>query len=242
MVAYNHTTWQRVFGNPSDSVLLAPATGPAFSLVSRPGGAIGLVENQVFTAAVNIARAALDRAYAILNLVIVGTPPGVGLVPADFDRHFEYCFRVGAAPVASWQTVRDNLVRIRNGLWSPALQIVDKNPNRAGAAVGYVRCAWSEAVRFADEAREVSFAGRIHVRFGSYNAANTAANQNGAASTIAHEATHKFTGARDWAYIGGGSIGWRAMPPGTPLPFGNLTNAQALNNADSYSELAMAMP
>lgn len=245
MPAYYHTGWQRAVGTASDRVQLLPATGPAFYLVSRPGGAVSAVENQVFTAAMDQARTAVHRAYGIVVARLAGTPAGAGVVPAHFDQLLEYCFRPGAiaATITATRTrVRDNLVRIRNGLWTPGLQIVDSNVNRGGAASGYVRCSYSELFRLRDANREQSFGGRIHIRFGNYNTANTPVNQRNAATVIVHEATHKFCGARDWTYNGGGFAGYAAfvaMGAAPPLPA--LTNAQGLNNADSYAELVMAM-
>lgn len=242
MPAYNHTTWQRLFGQPSDRVLLVPGTGPTFYIVSRPGAQVTLVEQQVFTAAMAQARTAIHRAYAITILRIAGTPAGVGAVPAHFDQLLDYCFRPGAAAGATRLTVRDNLVRIRNGLWGHDVQIVDSNPNRGGIASGYVRCSYSEIFRTRDAAREQSFAGRIHIRFGAYNAANTPVNQRNAATTIVHEATHKFCGARDWIYNGGGFQGHAAFAAiGVVPPLPAMTNAEGLNNADSYAEFVMAL-
>lgn len=138
MPRYYHTAWQRRFGQASDRVQLHPATGPAFYLVSRPGGAVTLVETQVFTAAMDQARAAVNRAYGVVVARIGGAPDGAGIVPAHCDQLMEYCFRPGPAVpaiTATLTTVRDNLVRIRNGLWTPGVQLVDSNPNR-GAAPG----------------------------------------------------------------------------------------------------------
>lgn len=246
MPPYFHTAWQRVAGNPSDRVALQPATGPAFSLVSRPGGQVTLTETQVFTVAMNIARTELDRTAAIIGMRLSGNPIGVGLVHANFGHHLEYCFRPGpAAPTIAntLSAVRDYLNRIRVGVWGADVQIVDSSPTRGNGGSGYVRCSYSELLRLRDPARELNFAGRIHIRFGAYNAANTPVNQRNAGTTIVHEAAHKFCGARDWLYNGGGSAGYVAMlgigiVPALPV----LTNQQALNNADSYAEFVMAMP
>jgi hypothetical protein len=242
---YFHTGWQRRFGDASDRVVINPASGPAFSVVSRPGALVTVVEGQVFGAAMNIARLAADRAYAIVSMRIAGTPPGVGIVPATFAAHLHYCFRTGAVPLmiaATLNAVRGNIDRLRTGLWSRDLQIVDSNPNRGGIASGYVRGNFSELFQRRDAGREMGFAGRIHLRFGAYNAANTAVNQQNAAITIVHEATHKFCGARDWLYNAGGSAAYIALlAMGALPPLPPLTNHQALNNADSYAEFVMAM-
>ncbi|MCX6598929.1 MAG: hypothetical protein NTV70_21460 [Acidobacteria bacterium] len=243
MPPYTHTLTQRLFGQPSDLVQLNPGHGPQFGLVSRPGGHVTLVEQQVFTAGMNIARTGLDRAYGIITMRIAGTPAGAGIVPANFDHLLQYCFRPGAVVAtiqATMATVRNNLQRIRLGLWSPQLQIIDSNPNRGGVASGYVRCSYSELFRMRDAAREQSFAGRIHIRFATYNAANTPANQRGAGMTMVHEGAHKFCGCRDWLYNGGGFGAYAGMialglAPAIPA----LTNAQGLNNADSYAEFVL---
>ena len=107
-------------------------------------------------------------------------------------------------------TVRDNLNRIESGLWTPDLQIVDSNPNRGGNASGYVRCSYSEMFRTADADRERSTGGRIHIRFATYGATNTVANQQNCGITIVHEAAHKFCGSRDWQYNAEGVAGYFA--------------------------------
>jgi len=249
MVAYNHTKWQEISGEASDKVTLNPARGPAFDLVSRPGAQVNLIERQVFTAAVTQSRNALDRVHGIVLMRLANTPLGTGIVPADFDHMLDYCFRPAATAVARRQTliaVRDNLVKIRNGLWTPSLQIVDKNPNRAGNASGYVRQNFVELVRRRNVARPLGFTGRIHMRFSLVNTGNTPVNQATAALTITHEAAHKFTGARDWIYNAGGSIGYIAilgLALGGPIAaLAPLTNAEGINNADSYAEFVHAMP
>lgn len=85
---YNHTRTQAVFGSPSQRIQLNPTTGPAFWLVSRPGAAtITATEQAVFTAAMAYGRTRLERAYAVISMRIAGTPPGTGIVPANF-RHY----------------------------------------------------------------------------------------------------------------------------------------------------------
>lgn len=239
MTPYNHTRTQQVFGTPSLRVQLNPATGPGFWLVSRPGGQITQTEQDVFTAAMAYGRTRLDRAYAITTMRIAGTPPGAGIVPANFGNVLEYCFRPGAAAAtinSTLTTVRDNINRIKMGLWTPELQIVDSNPNRGGHASGYVRCSYSELFRTRDADRERSTGGRIHIRFATYNAANSAPNQQNCGITIVHEAAHKFCGCRDWHYIAegvGGYLALIAMGAAPHLPA--MTNQEALNNADSYA-------
>jgi hypothetical protein len=188
-------------------------------------------------------RTRLERAYAVMSMRIAGTPPGTGIVPANFATIFEYCFRPGAVAAtinSTMTTVRDNLNRIKIGLWTPELQIVDSNPNRGGAASGYVRCAYSEAVRTADADRERNNAGRIHIRFATYGGANTVPNQQNCGITIGHEAAHKFCGCRDRQYIAEGVTGYletiRVMGVAPPLPA--MSNHEALNNADSYAAFA----
>jgi hypothetical protein len=246
MVQYNHTAWQRLFGQPSDSVLVNPGVGPPFHLVSRPGGAVTVAERQVFSAAMSLARPALDHARTILDARLAGTLPGAGLVPAQFDHFVDYCFRPAAGALAwtaTLNTARANVIRIRNGLWAVGVQIVDLNPNRGGAASGYVRASTSEAVKQRDPAREMSFSGRIHVNFHRYAALNDPINHRNAATTIVHEATHKFCGARDWQNLGGGSKPYLDMIAlGLPPVITALANDRALNNADSYAEFVMKMP
>ena len=244
MATYNHTKWQRVFGSPSDSVVLNPAAGPAFNLVSRPGATVSLIENQVFTAAMELARAALDRAILLLDARIPGAaaPP----LPANFENLADYCFWPGnIEPLRTNRlaTVRANVQRIRVGLTSAGLQIVDSNPNRGGAASGYVRTTVGEALRpGTDPATEKPFVGRIHVRFATVNTGNTPVNQQMAAFTIVHEASHRFCGTRDWGYNGGGSAGYFALLALGPAAIPHLATDQALNNADSYAEFVMRMP
>jgi hypothetical protein len=236
---YNHTRTQQLFGTPSQRVQLNPVAGPAFWLVSRPGGQITQTEQDVFRAALAYGRTRLDRAYAVISMRIAGTPPGAGIVPANFGTVLEYCFRPGAVAAtitATLTTVRDNLNRVKTGLWTSDLQIVDSNPNRGGAASGYVRCSYSELFRTADAGRERSAGGRIHIRFTTYNAANSLANQQNCGITTVHEAAHKFCGCRDWHYIAegvGAHLALIAMNLAPPLPA--MTNQEALNNADSYA-------
>lgn len=241
MTPYNHTRTQRVFGSPSQRIQLNPATGPAFWLVSRPGAVtITATEQAVFTAAMAYGRTRLERAYQVISMRIGGTPPGAGIVPANFAAVLEYCFRPGAVAAtitSTMTTVRDNLNRIKTGLWTPDLQIVDSNPNRGGAASGYVRCSYSEMFRTADADRERATSGRIHIRFATYGGANMVPNQQNCGITIVHEAAHKFCGCRDWQYIAEGITGYfatiAAMGVAGPLPA--MTNHEALNNADSYA-------
>lgn len=89
--------------------------------------------------------------------------------------------------------------------------------------------------------------GRIHINFGSLLDRNSATKIRDAATTLVHEATHRFTGTRDWAYMAEGLEAFVAAKAlGTTLAMGGeiaaLTNLQALNNADSYGKFVVGMP
>jgi hypothetical protein len=246
MVDYNHTLKQAVFGTPSDRVQLIPMQGPAFYLVSRPGARVSLVERQVFTSAMNIARTKLNQVHTLVVQRIGGALPGGGIVPPVFDNLLEYCFRHGGAALLqpTLTRIRLNLERMRTGLSDPDTQIVDTNPawRNAGGASGYVSCAFSERFRSDDPHRERSSTGRIHVRFSAYNSVFDPVNSRNAAHTIIHEASHKFCGTRDWVSIAN-STGYFAMvAQGLNVPMQPLLHDQALNNAYSYEEFVAAMP
>jgi hypothetical protein len=232
-----------------DISILQPVNGPPYRLLSRRGARIAPTEGTVMASAMNTARLKLNNAIAITQARINGAVEGAGVVPVGFGALLEYAFRPGANAATVATTLNAVLVglqQISAGLNAGDLEIVDSNPNRGGVASGYVRMNISELVTKKDPARPRDNLGRIHIRLATYGAAATAANINGAASTLVHEASHKFVGTRDWGYMAEGAAAYLAMVAmNLPPVLGGgavLTNAEALNNADSYTAFVMAMP
>jgi hypothetical protein len=228
---------------------LNPVTGAPYMLTPRPDGAVTVTEAAVMTAAMNSARVALARVIGITQAASLGAVEGAGVVPVGFGALLEYAFRPGPLAANVANTVAAALVglqQINIGLNHALLEIVDSNPRRGGLASGYVRMTVRELFRRADPARPRNNEGRIHIRLATYGAAVTAANINNAASTLVHEASHKFSGTRDWGYMAEGAAGYLAMVAlGMPPVLGGgavLTNPQGLNNADSFAAFVMSMP
>jgi hypothetical protein len=229
--------------------LLLPATGAPYTLTARPHAVINPVEAAVMTAAMNTARVKLLAAIAITQAVVGGTAEGHGIVPVGFGALLEYAFRPGPLPANMLNAANAALVglqQINTGLNAATLEVVDSNPRRGGIASGYVRMTVRELFRRADPARPRDNVGRIHIRLATYGGAATPVNINNAASTLVHEASHKFSGTRDWGYMAEGAAGYMGMVAMGMVPaLGGgavLTNPQGLNNADSYAAFVMSMP
>lgn len=139
---------------------------------------------------------------------------------ANFSNRFLFDFRLdaGHAQVVAdkMDTFRNLCVSIQRGLQG-ALDIVDLPIGQQhGDTCGYVNRH--------QVGERVEHRGAIHIDFGRISVQNV----DGIANTLIHEASHKFTAAKDYAY------------PHQEEKWGNLTSTTAIDNADSISRFAMA--
>ncbi len=245
MANYYHTVTQRVVGQASDRVRVRD-----FYAVSRPGGTVSAVQGQVLGDSMVLARRRLDEVLSLTRDSRRALRGGSDMdLSVDFLENLKSLFRVaGDASAATIrntiETAYDSLSRVQHGLGTRDIQIVDSNPNRGGVASGYVRMAYREILRRRDAERQVSFGGRVHFRFALLRAGD----ESKVAHVIIHEAAHKFAGARDWCYLPSesGMVAMENDMRGIGVPsqgaWYDMTNIQALNNADSYAGFVMQMP
>jgi hypothetical protein len=144
-----------------------------------------------------------------------------------FTNSFRQKFNVSAnnmdaLAVPTLIYVRRNFGRISNGLQGPLI-LVDLRLSFqlqnffSGWTGGAITRGYERGGRMVRYDSHYQAPGRIHIDFGLL------ANTNDIARTIVHEGSHKFCGTQDHAY----NPNW-----------GNMTDVQAKNNADSYAYFA----
>jgi hypothetical protein len=177
------------------------------------------------------------------------------------ERRFKTCvgtyFRApGGIPLPLYNqkilTLTQNLAALRRHLDSPdvTFKAVEVGPETSDAAAyvqrGMVDVIW-DLTFGANPSRPADFYGPIFLRFDQLGTTATAA------ANVIHEATHRYLGTRDWAYLPNydmldyeTSYANYGVPPPRPPKSVNALKAwydmsfdEGLNNADSYAGFVM---
>lgn len=226
-----------------------------FYAVPRKGATISDKQKKVLKAAMDKAR---KRMNAICNFM--EKHKGAKNIHQAFKDSMEIYFRLGKAELKgsglteTFDFITKNLVLIRDGLNKKDEEIVDAAPSKMGVdmttAAGYVRMSFKEFFKKKDPKRPANFTGRIHIKYELLKEGK----EDEVAALIIHEASHKFTGTRDWAYLPNGPneslLAYQAdwikqlgskqavMKAWEKDPYFKIVPVQALNNADSFAGFA----
>jgi hypothetical protein len=151
--------------------------------------------------------------------------------------------------------LKNNLQELNTHLQSRDLTLhtaIGQHPGMEDAAA-YVQReigvgALFELVAMPNPNSRAAFYGDIYMKFGQLGADHVAA------ATVVHEASHRYLGTRDWAYLPNNDLiayqlQWTQL--NIPVPYARSRNAlkawdqmsvdEALNNADSYSGFVSRM-
>jgi hypothetical protein len=249
---------------------------PSFDAVSRPDGDVTVVQQAWLKDTMAAARDRLIKAVSYLADNDVKKNP-----PDALKKYYKIYFRLTDTEMGALGKVHDfvveNLTKMKNGLLSDDLAIVDNADKKFGHSMtgvaGYVRMSKWEIFHKRDPSRPVEFAGRIHLDWDLFRVAvqdsygNELSEEKVSvlrdkkvgymAATLIHEASHKFTGTRDWSYLPNDTSAdlvayWdyfvstagenMAAQMHKDNAYFKMTPEQAQNNADSYGGFAYNVP